>query len=42
MNVRFAEHLKTCKADYRFDHRPGDHTWDFWDRSIQDCMDWLW
>lgn len=42
MNVRFAEHLKTCKANYRFDHRPGDHTWDFWDRSIQDCMDWLW
>lgn len=42
MNVRFSEHLKTCKADYRFDHRPGDHTWDFWDRSIQDCMDWLW
>lgn len=42
MNVRFAEHLKMCKANYRFDHRPGDHTWDFWDRSIQDCMDWLW
>lgn len=21
--------------------RPGDHTWDFWDRSIQDALEWL-
>lgn len=21
--------------------RPGDHTWEFWDRGIQDVLDWL-
>ena len=21
--------------------RPGAHTWDFWDESIQDVLDWL-
>lgn len=42
MNVAFAGLLEKLGAQYRFDHRPGDHTWDFWDRSIQDCMNWLW
>ena len=41
MNVRFAAHLEQLGATHRFDHRPGDHSWDFWDQSLQDCMDWL-
>ena len=41
MNVRFDAHLKALGANHRFDHRPGDHSWDFWDQSLQDCMDWL-
>lgn len=42
MNVSFAALLEQLGATYRFDHRPGDHTWDFWDQSIQDCMDFFW
>ena len=42
MNSVFARLLETLGAHYRFDHRPGSHTWDFWDRSLRDCMDWLW
>lgn len=41
MNVEFAGHLEKIGADYRFDHRPGNHTWDFWDKSLCDCMQWL-
>ncbi len=42
MNVAFAAHLQALGTNYRFDHRPGGHTWDFWDRSLQDGMNWLW
>ena len=42
MNAAFASHLQALGANCRFDHRPGGHTWDFWDRSLQDCMNWLW
>lgn len=42
MNVAFAGKLEALGVDYRFDHRPGGHTWDFWDQSLRDCMDWLW
>lgn len=42
MNVRLAQHLEERGACLRFDHRPGGHTWDFWDQSLQDCMSWLW
>ena len=41
MNVEFAAHLQKNNAAYRFDHRPGNHTWDFWDQSLHDCMQWL-
>ena len=41
MNVSFAALLERQKAQYRFDHRRGDHTWDFWDRSLQDCMEFF-
>ena len=26
---------------HRYDHRTGNHSWDFWDRSIQDCFGYL-
>ena len=41
MNVSFAALLEQRKAQYRFDHRTGDHTWDFWDRSLQDCLEFF-
>lgn len=41
LNVKFAQHLEKLGVQYRFDHRAGAHTWDFWDQSLQDCMNWL-
>ena len=41
MNCSFSELLTELGIDHRYDHREGDHSWDFWDRSIQDCMDHL-
>ncbi len=37
-NVRFVEHLNEVGIPYRFDYRPGDHNWRFWDQSLQDCL----
>lgn len=41
MNCAFAGILKEKGVPYRFDHRPGGHYWSFWDRSLQDCFDYL-
>lgn len=41
MNCEFVKLLAELGFDHRFDHREGDHGWGFWDRSIQDCMDYL-
>ncbi|MDO5483908.1 MAG: alpha/beta hydrolase family protein [Desulfovibrionaceae bacterium] len=38
MNCAFAEILENSGHTYRFDHREGSHSWDFWDQSIQDCF----
>lgn len=40
-NRRFLETAEEhgVRIDARL--RPGGHTWDFWDRSIQDVLDWL-
>ena len=40
-NNSFAAHLESLGATYRYDHRPGNHSWDFWDQSLQDCMNYL-
>lgn len=42
MNNAFAELLEALGAEYRYDHRPGDHCWAFWDQSIQDCFSYFW
>ena len=41
MSVDFARHLEEIGAEYRFDHRPGTHSWEFWDQSVQDCFQWM-
>lgn len=38
MNNSFSALLADLGLTFRYDHRPGDHTWDFWDRSLQDCF----
>lgn len=41
MSVDFAAHLETLGAVHRFDHRPGTHSWDFWEQSVKDCFTFL-
>jgi S-formylglutathione hydrolase FrmB len=41
MSVEFAAHLEKLGAVHRFDHRPGTHSWAFWDQSLRDCFDYL-
>lgn len=38
MSVEFAEHLEKLGACHCFDHRPGTHSWPFWDASLKDCF----
>lgn len=41
MNCAFDALLTSLGAEHRFDHREGGHSWDFWDRSLQDCFAYL-
>lgn len=41
MNAAFVEHLEKLGIAHRFDHRPGVHSWDFWDQSLRDCFRFL-
>lgn len=41
VNRELAAALKEAGADLRFDHRPGIHSWDFWDQSVADCFDYF-
>lgn len=38
MNCAFAKAIEYNDLPHRFDHRPGAHSWDFWDQSLQDCF----
>jgi putative tributyrin esterase len=40
-NRRFIELAEQRSVDLTSRLRPGAHSWDFWDRSIQDTLDWL-
>ena len=40
-NCAFAQLLTDLGITHRYDHREGNHSWAFWDRSIQDCFDYL-
>ena len=41
MNRKFQQALDEKKTVHHFDHRDGDHTWDFWDRSLQDAFSYF-
>ena len=38
MNTAFVKLLEARGTQYRFDHRPGTHSWEFWDQSLKDCF----
>ncbi|MGY5766510.1 alpha/beta hydrolase [Brachybacterium sp. DNPG3] len=40
-NRAFIAEAESRELDLLSRLRPGDHTWDFWDRGIQDVLDWL-
>lgn len=41
MNVRLDERLNEMEIPHRFDHRAGIHNWRFWDRSLQDALEYF-
>lgn len=41
INQKFHGYLNENGIPHRYDHRPGDHRWDFWDRSIQDFLEYI-
>ena len=40
-NVVIRQKLDACKIPYTYSERVGKHEWAFWDRQIQDVLDWL-
>lgn len=38
INQEMHRYLEGLSISHGYDHRPGDHNWDFWDQSIRDCM----
>ncbi len=38
MSCRLAAALEAKGAAFRYDHRPGAHTWDFWDQALRDSF----
>src|SRR5699024_8347951 len=40
-NRRFIAAAEQHSVDLTSRLRPGDHAWEFWDRGIQDVLDWL-
>lgn len=40
-NVRFANHLQKLGVHAKIRWEPGEHDWKFWDRHIQEVLDWL-
>jgi putative tributyrin esterase len=40
-NLRFRDFVKPLGFDYTYVEGPGDHTWGYWDASIQKVLAWL-
>lgn len=38
---RLEQAMTRAGIPHRFDHRSGDHTWEFWDQSLRDALSWL-
>lgn len=41
INQEMHRYLNSLAIPHRYDHRSGDHNWDFWDRSIQDFLEYM-
>lgn len=40
-NLRFAKHIEQSGIDAKIRWEPGTHEWGFWDKYIQEVLDWL-
>lgn len=40
-NIRFEEHCGKMNYEITTNFGPGDHEWGYWDKTIQDVLDWL-
>lgn len=40
-NVKFSKHLESIVPDATIRWEPGDHQWSFWDKHIQEVLNWL-
>lgn len=41
MNVRMRDHLRRLGYALAYSEGPGDHQWKYWDREIQNVLNWL-
>lgn len=41
VNQSFHEYLTEKGIPHRYDHSPGDHRWDFWDKSIREFLEYI-
>ncbi len=40
-NIRLSKHFATLDYDYTFVETEGGHSWDVWDKTIQDGLEWM-
>ena len=40
-NIRFRDFARTLPLDLTYTEGPGDHTWKYWDETIQQVLKWL-
>jgi putative tributyrin esterase len=40
-NLLFRDAIQKLSFDYTYEEGPGEHTWNFWDRMIQNVLAWI-
>ncbi|NRF95065.1 esterase family protein [Paenibacillus frigoriresistens] len=40
-NVRFRDYFRKLGLDLTYEEEPGEHEWGYWDRKIQNVLNWL-
>lgn len=40
-NIRFRDYCLGLRMDLTYEEEPGEHEWGYWDRKIQNVLDWL-
>jgi putative tributyrin esterase len=40
-NIRFRDYCRELRIDLTYEEEPGEHEWGYWDRKIQNVLNWL-